>query len=108
MATSKIPSTYDSGWKTLSTTSQTGSLRYRKIGKVVYIEGSGITATHNIVLGTMPEGCRPAYRHTVPISFPVTFNGYVNFTTNGDFAPTFQSGTTTTEYLYFSTSYAVD
>ena len=110
MATAKIPSTtiYDSEWKTLTTASSTGVLRYRKIGKVVYIEASALTATHNTTLGTMPEGFRPAYRHTAPKAFPLAFNGYVNMPTDGTIVPIFQSGTSTTDNLYFSTSYITD
>lgn len=72
------PKIYDSGW--IYPTLQNGwvayddsrPFKYRKIGEVVYIQGSIKDGTHRSVVCTLPEGFRPG----VPYSnCPIRING---------------------------------
>ena len=76
MATGKIPQpSRDSGWKTLTGSSYSGSIYYRKIGNVVEVladDLSGISGSVNF--GYLPAEYLPS--HTV---FAPAFRGYNHY-----------------------------
>ena len=98
--------TYDSGWKTLSTTSSAGAIYYRKVGKAVEIEGQALTATHSTSLGTLPAGYRPSQRVTIRNTFPIALDAYVNIPEAGTITP-YMVGQTSSVNLYFHGMYFI-
>lgn len=86
-----VDSTNDSGWiyPTLNSgwTSQYSAAptRYRKIGKVVYLESfvDGTTAASD-VLFTLPEGFRPSCQYTRYIAYSADANYGINILNNGN------------------------
>jgi hypothetical protein len=51
----------DSGWQTLTNQNGwTGTLRYRRVGKVVELRSASAAGTANTVMATLPVGFRPA------------------------------------------------
>lgn len=85
-----VDSIYDSGWiyPTLNSgwTSQYSAAptRYRKIGKVVYLESfvDG-TAAASDVLFTLPEGFRPNAQYTCYVAYSAYENYTINILSNG-------------------------
>ena len=97
---------YDTGWVLLPTTSNTGELWYRVVGKTVFLDGISLSVTHNTTFCTLPSAIRPTKRQTTSASFPLDKPTYVNLYENGNMAWIQLGGGTTTQ-LYFTMSYPI-
>ena len=102
----KVLPNYDTGWQTLTTTSSSGTLQYRVVGKIVYIVGTGLNVTHNTNFITLPAAIRPSIRITCPASFPLDKNIYINLYASGNMAG-IQNGGGSIVNLYFNMSYPI-
>lgn len=97
-----VNSSYDSGWiyPTLNSgwTSQYSGAptRYRKIGKVVYLESfvDG-TSTASDILFTLPEGFRPLNQYTRYVAYSAYSNYIINILNNGKVSVLNKSGAIT-------------
>ena len=96
----------DTGWKTLSTSSSVGTLRYRVHAGVVFLCGEGLTVPHNITFVTLPSEIRPTVRWTAAASFPLDANIYVNLFSNGQMAA-IRNGGGSMSNLFFTMCYPI-
>lgn len=94
----------DTGWQTVFIRNNSQYLYYRIIGNMVYLNGQGISATHNITFVTLPSYLRPSIRVTTAASFPLDVCHYVNLYANGDMA-VIRNGGGSVSNLYFTMSY---
>ena len=107
MATSTINGIVDSGWQSVRTATSAGTVWYRKIGKIVYLQCYGVTANHLQIIYTLPVGFRPGIRWTVPASFPLDGGRvYVNMETTGTMT-TVRDGATSMVNMYCQTAYPI-
>lgn len=96
----------ESSWTTVNV--GVGLIRYRKIGKIVFVNGYTLSGDHNVLLYTLPNNYRPSERQTVPASFPLDGERiYINIETNGGVTPIRDGGTPVKE-LYFSTCFVAN
>ena len=94
----------DTGWQTVFIRNNSEYLYYRIIGNMVYLNGQGISATHNTTFVTLPSYLRPSIRVTAPASYPLDVCMYVNLYANGNMA-VIRNGGGTLSNLYFTMSY---
>jgi hypothetical protein len=100
----------DSGWLSISafTNSWTGTVRYRLIGQIVYLNGSISGGTSGLAAFTLPVGYRPAYNWNYAIGFTQSAapaSAYGSISTAGVFGMVYSS---TTSGLYISTSFPIN
>lgn len=64
----RVGGTYDSGWNSITPAAgiTASTLRWRRIGATIYVDGTGITrsggwpAGSSVLVGTLPAGVRPS------------------------------------------------
>ena len=89
----------DSGWKVLYSVSDR-NIYYRKIGRIVFVEGYNLSVTHNTIIAYLPVGYRPSQRTLVPHSFPLNISAYVNITADGGINPIINGGGTNSQFYF--------